>query len=298
MKPGIFLGYCTVCGGIWKGDIWSQTLRNWKRWTHLKSMLKDSMQRKCERLWVVKISYSQSQMEQSNYMEEISFWEHPPWYGTGLNEEKSGKIFLENQTGLHQHHFKTHRRMMVKQKRFLVHFRELHLPSSRWTESQTVRVERRVIPNSTEIFRRDQGYKYDLGCDARNAALTIIGISKGTEICQIRGLDSQIHHIGRKTSRWDTHGPGSEWQRSKRHMERHVRRNATQRETKVDYRKTAKLHNARRLLGITSLIQQMRSSKKLYKIARRKFEVPMPAAMPRKIRGRKYKETCRTPDFR
>ena len=26
---------------------WSQTLRHWKRWTHLKSMQKDSMQRKC-----------------------------------------------------------------------------------------------------------------------------------------------------------------------------------------------------------------------------------------------------------
>ena len=30
-----------------KETFWSQTLRNWKRWTHLESMLKDSMQRKC-----------------------------------------------------------------------------------------------------------------------------------------------------------------------------------------------------------------------------------------------------------
>ena len=30
-------------------------------------------------------------------------------------EEKNKEIFWENQTGLHQHHFKTHRRMMVKQ---------------------------------------------------------------------------------------------------------------------------------------------------------------------------------------
>ena len=42
----------------------------------------------------------------------------------------------------------------------------------------------------------------------------------------------------------------------------------------------------------------MWSSLKLLKIARRKLEVPMPAAMPCKIRGRKYKETCRTPDDR
>ena len=30
-----------------KETLWSQTLRNWKRWAHLKSMLKDSMRRKC-----------------------------------------------------------------------------------------------------------------------------------------------------------------------------------------------------------------------------------------------------------
>ena len=34
--------------------------------------------------------------------------------GTALTEEKSKVIFKENQTGFH-HHFKTHRRMMVKQ---------------------------------------------------------------------------------------------------------------------------------------------------------------------------------------
>ena len=38
--PGIFLGYVYYAVTIWKGDIsWSQTLRNWERWTHLKSML-------------------------------------------------------------------------------------------------------------------------------------------------------------------------------------------------------------------------------------------------------------------
>ena len=48
----------------------------------------------------------------------------------------------------------------------LVHFRQLYLPSSRLTESQTVRAERSVILNSTEIHRRDQGYTYILGCNA------------------------------------------------------------------------------------------------------------------------------------
>ena len=48
--PGIFLGYVLRAVGIWEGEtFWLQTLRNWKRWTHLKSIRKDSMQRKCQR---------------------------------------------------------------------------------------------------------------------------------------------------------------------------------------------------------------------------------------------------------
>ena len=45
---GIFLGYALhAAGESGKETSLSQTLRNWNRWTHLKSMLKDSMQRKC-----------------------------------------------------------------------------------------------------------------------------------------------------------------------------------------------------------------------------------------------------------
>ena len=54
-------------------------------------------------------------MEQSNFLEEIRFSEHPPESGTALTEEKDKEIFSENQKGLHQHLFKTHRRMMEKQ---------------------------------------------------------------------------------------------------------------------------------------------------------------------------------------
>ena len=42
--PGIFLGCVLSAGWNWKGDILSQTLRNWKRWTHLSEC---SMRRKC-----------------------------------------------------------------------------------------------------------------------------------------------------------------------------------------------------------------------------------------------------------
>ena len=44
--PGTFLGYVLYAGGIWKGNILVAD-RNWKGWTHQKSTLGGSMQRKC-----------------------------------------------------------------------------------------------------------------------------------------------------------------------------------------------------------------------------------------------------------
>ena len=52
------LRLCIVRGENLERKHWSQTLRNWKRWTHLKSMLKNPMQRKCQRVWVMKSSNS------------------------------------------------------------------------------------------------------------------------------------------------------------------------------------------------------------------------------------------------
>ena len=42
----------------------------------------------------------------------------------------------------------------------------------------------------------------------------------------------------------------------------------------------------------TSLIQQMKKSRRLRKDARRKLEVPMPGAMPCRTRRKEYMETC------
>ena len=52
-------------------------------------------------------------------------------------------------------------------KRLLVHVRKLHFPPSRWTQSQTLLAERRIIPYSIEIQWRLQNYTYKLGCYVR-----------------------------------------------------------------------------------------------------------------------------------
>ena len=43
---------------------------------------------------------------------------------------------------------------------FLIHFRKLHIPPSRWTQSQTVRAEKRIISYSVEVHRRYQNNIY------------------------------------------------------------------------------------------------------------------------------------------
>ena len=45
--PDIFLGYAFFAGDSGKDTLWSQTLKNWSRWTRLNSTSEGSMQRKC-----------------------------------------------------------------------------------------------------------------------------------------------------------------------------------------------------------------------------------------------------------
>ena len=53
--------------------------------------------------------------------------------------------------------------------RFLVHVGQLHIPPSRWTQSQTLLAEIRIIPYSTKIHWRNQNYSCEFGCQAGEA---------------------------------------------------------------------------------------------------------------------------------
>ena len=50
---------------------WLQTSRSWKRWTHQKSTLKDSMQRKLHFPKNMEILFFQPQIDESHFLEEI-----------------------------------------------------------------------------------------------------------------------------------------------------------------------------------------------------------------------------------
>ena len=112
--PGLFLGYALYAGVNLVG--WHIGCRPWGVGGdgRIGNVLKktqcergDISQRKKENL------FFQSQMDESNHLEEIKTWEHPLRYGIDQFKEKVTLIFLENQEGLF-HHLLTHFRMPVK----------------------------------------------------------------------------------------------------------------------------------------------------------------------------------------
>ena len=83
----------------------------------------------------------------------------------------------------------------------LVHVGKLHVPPSRWTQSQTLLAERRIIPYSTEIHWRIQNYTYEFGCQARETHRWLLEYRWVSRL--VRSLDRfhTIYSFGRKTSR-------------------------------------------------------------------------------------------------
>ena len=103
-------------------------------------------------------------MDESKLQEEIRNWEHPPLYGLDQFKERvkywlSWRIRRVSST---TSWLTSGCRWSYE--RFLVHVGKLHKPPSRWTQSQTLLAERRIIPYSTEIHWRNQNYPYEFGC--------------------------------------------------------------------------------------------------------------------------------------
>ena len=242
---------CIVRGENLERKHWSQTLRNWKRWTHLKSMLKNPMQRKCQRVWVVKSSNSLI----TDGIVKLSGRDQVLRTSTLLRDSHRPRRSRKSSRGTRRVIFGSISRLIVgwwwSQKWFSVHYRELHLPSSLWTESQTVRAQRSIIPNSTEIYRRYQNDRYFLGFFG-----TLMEIENG----QIRGQVSQdslywmkettrwVHMVGERLIRKQTTlRPATLWPEIWKDMTDAFKRKEQQ---KWAIEKP-KLDNARRLRGVS-----------------------------------------------
>ena len=133
---------------------------------------------------------------------------------TALNEEKSGKIFDKNQTGLHH---ETHRRGdgearmisgLIQGTAFTV------IPLNR--ESNFTCREKSHSQSFYDLLTWPElQVRPWVWCS--KAALAIIGMSKSTEIYQMRGRVSHGSPCWMRNLQTGTHGPGGGRQRSKQH---------------------------------------------------------------------------------
>ena len=85
--------------------------------------------------------------------------------------------------------------------RLLVHVGKLHIPPSRWTQSQTLLAERRIIPYSTEVHWRYQNYSYEFGCQARETHRWLLECRWVKRLVRFLDRFHSICFIARKTSK-------------------------------------------------------------------------------------------------
>ena len=234
--PGIFLGYVFFAVGIWKGDILVADIEE------LEQM--DSSEICAERLNAKEVLTTLVSGEQLTV--KLSG-------GDQVLRKSSGRIRLA---------FTTTSRLIAgwwwSKKWFLVPFRELHLPSSRWSESKTVRADWRIIPDSTTIHWRDQSNKYDLGCDAWAPHRRLLEYPRKPRLIRFVDQIHTIHHVGwkppdgytwsgeRLTKTQTTSRPDYLWPEIWKDMSEAAQRKG-KRKRAIE---NLKLDNARRLRGI------------------------------------------------
>ena len=161
--PGLFLGYALYAGGIWKGDIMVADI------DELETM--DASKIYSKRLNANEVifpkenenSYSQSQMDdrirwRRSRTDNIRLDTGTP------NSRRKSKIFSWAVRRVSSTISRLISGCWWSDKWFLIHVRKFHIPPSRWTQSQTLLAERRIIPYSTEIHWRIQNYLYKFGC--------------------------------------------------------------------------------------------------------------------------------------
>ena len=177
---------------------------------------------------------------------------------------------------------------LVKQEMFFGLFQEISFTAITWNpESNCTGREK----NHFQIYRRYQNYRYIIGRIVGEKHRRMIGTLMEIENCQIRGQVSHdspywttnhgmgIHGPGERLTKQTTSRPDYLWPEIWKDTSE-----AAQRKEKQKWSKKRSSTMQEGCEGFTSLIQQMRSSKKL------KLEVPMPAAMPCKTRGGKYRK--------
>ena len=165
--PGLSLGYALCAGGIWKGDILVAYMKE------LETM--DASEIYSKRFNAKEVIFPKENRKfvfSSRRWTNQTFWRRLGTENTHLdtgppNARRRSKGFSWRIRRVSFANSWLISRCRWSDERFLVHVRKLHIPPSRWTQSQTFLAERRIIPYSTKIHWRLQNYSYKLGCYAR-----------------------------------------------------------------------------------------------------------------------------------
>ena len=175
---------------------------------------------------------------------------------------------------------------------FLVHVRKLQRPpKSRWTKSQTLLAERRIIPCSTEMHWRLQKYTHKLGCYARTPYRWLLEHRWVKRFVWFLDRFPSVFFIGRKTSKRiyvvqvETNEKAADIQ-ARLFMARtldEIGKNVQLKERQKWSHEKPKLDNDRKLRGIHFIDPEDKEFKETIKNARKKLEKPVAPAMPCKI---------------
>ena len=278
--PGIFLGYDVLHAGVnlERRKFGCRYMRNWRKMDASEIHARKTQRKgSVNAQKMVKRLYSRSQMEQPQLIWRRSGSEnihlHPGWPRPKRRTIKSSKRIRQI---FFNHHFKTHCRMMVKQEKISGPFAGNYIDRHHvWTESHTLRAERRILPNSTTVHWHDQSKKYDVGCDAWTPHRRLVEYRRKPRPIRFVDWIPTNHHIGRKkNSRWVYMVQGgslTEKQTTSRpdylwaiDMGRHARSSATKKKNNSGQSKNRSLTTLEDCAVFTSLIQQMRSSKEIF----------------------------------
>ena len=135
----------------------------------------------------------------------------------------------------------------------------LHLTSSQWTSSSTLRAEGRNIPNSTEIHWCYKVYSCWSGCATREEDWRLLECRFKQTFVSFLEKGSQNSLCWKKNLQEEKCGPVRDWRRSKRLPDqimygqkfgRRIGEGAQNREKQEWAKEKLKLDNARRLRGI------------------------------------------------
>ena len=157
--PGLFLGYALYAGGIWKNHILVADIEE------LETM--DASEIHSKRLNAKEVIFP----KQGEFIFLIA---------DGRIKTPGGDQELRTSTLIREHPIRGEGHIdflgesegslpppqgsLLEAGEAINDFRKLHKPSSRWTQSQTLLAQRRIIPYSTEIRWRLQNYTNEFGC--------------------------------------------------------------------------------------------------------------------------------------